>query len=342
MSCSCPEHLEHSGPAAEEKDSSDDEGGAPAAPAEPEDEDKVLEVIQADSESVNLCFLRVARMQTFQLHRLTRCTSLSLHRNLLHRLEEFPPALHRLTDLDLSDNKIKRLPPPVLAPLVALTKLDCSYNNIRAIDGVHTLTELRELYLQSNKITSIEGLSTLVNLNLLELGCNRIREICNLQPLTQLQTLFLGKNKIAKIQGLDTLTQLRVLSLQCNRLTTIENLSALTSLTELYLSENGIAEMTDLNPLVNLRLLDLSSNRIEVIRTETIQALRGLQEFWFNDNKVRSWGEVTKLAAFPELRVVYLRHNPIFEDPRYRPKVIDMIPRLEELDSVPVVRTAPA
>eukprot|EP00906_Rhabdomonas_costata_P034890 RCo049063 len=84
MSCSCPEHLEHSGPAAEEKDSSDDEGGAPAAPAEPEDEDKVLEVIQADSESVNLCFLRVARMQTFQLHRLTRCTSLSLHRNLLH------------------------------------------------------------------------------------------------------------------------------------------------------------------------------------------------------------------------------------------------------------------
>lgn len=63
--------------------------------------------------------------------------------------------------------------------------------------------------------------------------------------------------------------------------------------------------------------------------------MRDLEDFWFNDNKVASWGEVEKLKVF-RLRDVYFRHNPIFGDMRYRAKIMDLLPTVRTIDSLPV------
>ena len=53
--------------------------------------------------------------------------------------------------------------------------LDLSFNHIRVIEGVSTLTNLKDLFLINNKLVVIEGLHTLTNLTMLELGSNRLR-----------------------------------------------------------------------------------------------------------------------------------------------------------------------
>ena len=47
--------------------------------------------------------------------------------------------------------------------------------------------------------------------------------------------------------------------------------------------------------------------------------------------------QVEKLHIFP-LKHVYFRHNPIFTDIRYRSKLMDCLPHLETIDSIPVRR----
>lgn len=53
--------------------------------------------------------------------------------------------------------------------------LDVSYNGIRAIENLSTLTELTKIFLANNKIKEIRNLDALVKLTMLELGANRIR-----------------------------------------------------------------------------------------------------------------------------------------------------------------------
>ena len=53
--------------------------------------------------------------------------------------------------------------------------LDLSFNHIRVIEGISTLTNLTDLYFINNKLTVIDGLQALTNLTMLELGSNRLR-----------------------------------------------------------------------------------------------------------------------------------------------------------------------
>ena len=66
----------------------------------------------------------------------------------------------------------------MLVPAIAnpfFSYLDLSFNEIRRIENLETLINLRELYLVSNKVTQIENLGSLTALTTLELGCNRLR-----------------------------------------------------------------------------------------------------------------------------------------------------------------------
>ena len=54
-------------------------------------------------------------------------------------------------------------------------QLDLSFNRIKKIEGLETLTQVKKLFLVQNKISKIENLEPLVNVTMLELGSNRIR-----------------------------------------------------------------------------------------------------------------------------------------------------------------------
>ena len=60
--------------------------------------------------------------------------------------------------------------------LVNLEWLDLSFNLIRKIEGLDSLTKITDLSLYNNKIEELSGLDNLNKLNVLSVGCNLIRK----------------------------------------------------------------------------------------------------------------------------------------------------------------------
>ncbi|CUF64088.1 protein phosphatase 1 regulatory subunit, putative [Bodo saltans] len=328
-------------------DDDDIEDPLPSRPTQrSSDEQEVLHVNVKD-EVIEINNVRLFSFDEVALNELQNCTSLSMRKNLIHVLTDFPEALQRqLVELDLFDNKIRKID-GFFAQFSSLTKLDLSYNQIKEISGLEPLAPtLTELYLVENRIKEISGLDSLVNLRVLELGGNRLREVGDgLKELVNLEELWLGKNKIAQLgSAFNTLKKLRRLSLQANRLTEVTQdvfpLDANPALKELYLSENGLQEISHVSKLSSIQLLDYSFNPIRVINGDEVNpsTMPILEEFWLTDGKVDSWDEVSKFCGFGEtLRTVYLERNPIEQDKRYRDKVYLALPFLTQIDSWPIV-----
>ena len=90
--------------------------------------------------------------------------------------------------------------------------LDLSENEIEDIEGLDGLN-LTELYLSSNKIQVVKGLSKLERLRVLDLSSNEISLLGGLVQLISLRTLLLCKNKIRHIRQLGSLENLAYLSI---------------------------------------------------------------------------------------------------------------------------------
>lgn len=71
---------------------------------------------------------------------------------------------------------------------------------------------LTELYLSSNKIQTVKGLSKLEQLRVLDLSCNEISLLGGLAQLISLRTLLLSKNRIKHVRQLSYLENLAYLS----------------------------------------------------------------------------------------------------------------------------------
>lgn len=126
--------------------------------------------------------------------------------------------------------------------------------------------------------------------------------------------------------------------MQSNRLTTIHNLDLCPALRELYLSHNGLQSLAGVGSLVNLKVLDVSNNRITAV--EDMDNLKGLEDFWANDNVIEDMESVvTGLAgASASLNTVNLQGNPIAASETYKATLLHALPNLQELDFRPVVR----
>jgi Leucine-rich repeat (LRR) protein len=164
----------------------------------------------------------------------------------------------KLTELDLSNKGIKRIP-SFFKYLTSLTKLKLSSNQISKIPSFFKyLTSLTHLNLWGNEIEKIENLPiSLTNLNL---GANKIRKIENL-PIS-LTNLDLARNRIKVIKNLDSLKNLTNLYLYMNQIKKIENLP--NSLTNLDLAGNNIRKIENLpNSLTNLDLQGTVITKIE-------------------------------------------------------------------------------
>lgn len=248
--------------------------------------------------------------------------------------------------INTTTNKPAMIKKAVRIAFPNLVKLDLSYNQIRKISGLDSLSgTLKELYLVENKIKTISGLDALVNLELLELGGNQISQIGHsLDNLRSLKELWIGKNKISSLDdSLHQLHKLEKLSLQANRLTKIEPQNfpegKLPNLREAFFSENGIQDIENI-PFHAIQLLDFSMNPISVINDAVInkENMPDLAEFWLTDGKIKDWKEVEKFKPFEAtLRTLYLERNPIEDHIRYRDLVYQHLPFLTQIDSWPIV-----
>ncbi len=106
--------------------------------------------------------------------------------------------------------------PKGIEKLTQLKDLDLWHNKLTSVKSLEKLTQLRSLALFNNQLTSVKGLEKLTKLTTLHLNDNKLTEVKGLEKLTQLKGLALGKNKLTDVEGLEKLTQLITLNLSNN------------------------------------------------------------------------------------------------------------------------------
>ncbi|XP_057363621.1 leucine-rich repeats and immunoglobulin-like domains protein 1 isoform X3 [Manis pentadactyla] len=231
---------------------------------------------------------------------------LNLASNRIGTLESgaFDGLSRSLVMLRLSKNRITQLPVKAFK-LPRLTQLDLSRNRIRLIEGLtfQGLDSLEVLKLQRNNISKLTdgafwGLS---KMHVLHLEYNSLVEVNSgsLYGLTALHQFHLSNNSISRINrdGWSFCQKLHELVLSFNNLTRLdeESLADLSSLSILRLSHNAISHVAEgaFKGLRSLRVLDLDHNEISGTIEDTSGAFTGLDRL----SKLTLFGNKIKSVA---------------------------------------------
>ncbi|XP_028800826.1 probable leucine-rich repeat receptor-like protein kinase At1g35710 isoform X2 [Neltuma alba] len=209
-------------------------------------------------------------------------------------------ALHNLTYLDLSYNKLTGIIPIQIGALHNLIYLDLSYNKLTGIIPIQigALHNLTYLDLSYNKLTGIIPIQigALHNLTYLDLSYNKLTGIIPIQigALHNLTYLDLSYNKLTGIipSQIGALRDLTNLDLSFNNLTGIipSQIGALRDLTNLDLSFNNLTGIipSQIGVLRDLTNLDLSFNNLTGIIPSQIEGLQYLQDLNLSHNNIIS------------------------------------------------------
>ena len=86
---------------------------------------------------------------------------------------------------------------------------------------------------------------SLSNLKILSIQSNRIREISGLKGLTSLEELYISNNALTTLNGLEESHSLRVLDITSNGVSSLRGLGHLEKLEEFWASYNQIADFNE-------------------------------------------------------------------------------------------------
>jgi len=84
----------------------------------------------------------------------------------------------------------------------------------------------------------------------------------------------------------------------------------------------------------NVEILSLSLNKISSL--SYFSSLVKLTELYLRKNQVKDISEIQYLQKLPNLRILWLSHNPCSAHPLYRQYVIKTLPGLSKLDSAEI------
>lgn len=196
-----------------------------------------------------------------------------------------------------------------------LQYLDLSHNSISDLDGLGNLLHLRELKVDDNCLTNLEGIFDLDSLLSFSARQNKLSVLdFRSADLRRLTKLNVGHNELQMVQGLDSLPMLEELILDYNNLTEFPTLDSndtvLCNLHSLHVAHNSLSDLNVL-PLCNLRYLDADYNNLSQVRN--ISQLKHLETL-----KIRAQSlvngcldESKVLNSFCEIRNLYLSGNSI-------------------------------
>ncbi|KAM6313377.1 malignant fibrous histiocytoma-amplified sequence 1 [Aegotheles albertisi] len=230
-----------------------------------------------------------------RLAELGRLEELDLSFNRLRRLPEGLGHLRHLRALDVDHNLLPSFPAPLLE-LAALEELDCSGNrHLGALpEGIAALRRLKILWLSGTGLAALpEGLCQLGALESLMLDGNRLR---------------------ALPAGFGSLQRLKMLNLSSNLLGEFPAaILALPSLEELYLSRNQLTLLPPhLCQLRQLRTLWLDNNRIRYL-PDSIVLLHSLEELVLQGNQIailpEGFGQLSRITLWK------IKDNPLIQPP---------------------------
>ncbi|NXV96165.1 MFHA1 protein, partial [Calonectris borealis] len=230
-----------------------------------------------------------------RLAELGRLEELDLSFNRLRRLPEGLGRLRHLRALDVDHNLLPSFPAPLLE-LTALEELDCSGNrHLGALpEGIAALRRLKILWLSGTGLAALpEGLC----------------------QLSALESLMLDGNRLQALPaGFGSLQRLKMLNLSSNLLGEFPAaILALPSLEELYLSRNQLTLLPPrLCQLCQLRTLWLDNNRIRYL-PDSIVLLHSLEELVLQGNQIailpEGFGQLSRVTLWK------IKDNPLIQPP---------------------------
>uniref|UniRef100_A0A2K6U1U6 Leucine rich repeats and immunoglobulin like domains 3 n=3 Tax=Saimiri boliviensis TaxID=27679 RepID=A0A2K6U1U6_SAIBB len=224
-------------------------------------------VARLDLSHNRLSFIKASSMSHLQSLR-----EVKLNSNELATIPSLGPVSANITLLTLAGNRIVEILPEHLKEFQSLETLDLSSNNISELKTAFPPLQLKYLYLNSNRVTSVEPgyFDNLANtLLVLKLNRNRISAIPpKMFKLPQLQHLELNRNKIKNVDGL-----------------TFQGLGALKSL---KMQRNGVTKLMDgaFWGLSNMEILQLDHNNLTEITKGWLYGLLMLQELHLSQNAI--------------------------------------------------------
>ena len=172
----------------------------------------------------------------------------------------------------LLDNKLEIHEPITdLNPIAGLTNLErlaiysqySQENQFENLKPIANLTKLKELWLGSNGIRSIDDLADLTDLEVLWLNRNKIEDISVIMNMKKLRKLHLANNRIFDIRPVTMLGNLEFLDLRGNLIKDLSPLRGSTHLaTYVYLGDNYIKDTSHLEGKIDIKFLNLEGNII--------------------------------------------------------------------------------
>ena len=177
--------------------------------------------------------------------------------------------ISHLSKIDLSNNKIKEIPPEI-AQIIDLVALRMINNCLESLpDELFTLEYLKMLDFTHNSLTYIpESVYKGYSLVELSLSDNKIQTLPQgLTGCKNLEKVDFSQNQITSLDiDLSSLQKLKIINLAENRLTSLpQSLGNLIYLEQLLLSKNQIREIPQqsVSQLRNLKMLDLKENKLK-------------------------------------------------------------------------------
>ncbi|XP_063146936.1 nephrocan-like [Candoia aspera] len=219
-------------------------------------------------------------------------------------------SLHNLLFLNLNGNLLTDAPSDLPKTLLSL-KLERNQLKVLKFGDMKQLTNLSELCLSENQLSSVDGVQLLSSLMRLELSKNKLQTIPLKLPVT-LQKIDFTNNLIESIkaQEFQDLRNLNHLFLDNNIVTTFEDgaLQKCTLLNNLALEQNQLNSIPLKLPHTLTRL-DLKGNNVRSIKEQELTNLRHLKVLNLRNNKISTL-DYKVLKHLPCLRYLYLEGNP--------------------------------
>lgn len=107
--------------------------------------------------------------------------------------------------------------------------------------------------------------------------------------------------------------------------------SSISEITKLNIWGEDIQDISIVSLMPNLKIISLSSNKISSLYP--LSNCLNLHEIYLRNNNIQSFDELYHLKNLPKLKVLWLEGNPISKDIFYTEKVLNILPKLNNLDN---------
>ena len=236
---------------------------------------------------------------------------LRLRANEVEFLDFAGTSMSRLTDLDLKDNRISQV--RNLHELRSLTTLNLENNDVAQLDISQPLRALRYLKLSNNLLEKMD-VGNCPDLRLLYVDDNRLESIQGLLKTKYLDTLSMREQQEGVYLDATFLSQaleVRKLFLSGNLLTSFQPQVEYLNLQYLELANCGLEALSpEFGYMIpNVRVLNLNFNALRDIRP--LSGIARLKRLHLAGNRlVRLRTTTSLISQMPTLALVDLRNNP--------------------------------